>query len=140
MVAPFLFILMLGLLTGGVLLAHLNGHNPKRGLSLVIGTALLLTPQTLATIAVTAADPTPQEQENNCQDPGAWADWEARVAQHPTDTELQVLHALWIGLCVKVDRGDLTLEEAIAAFEGARETLIQKRWEERREKPAPAGA
>jgi hypothetical protein len=59
---------------------------------------------------------------NNCHDPAAWAGWEATVTKHPEDVELQTLHALWMGLCIKVERGDLALEEAMTIFENARGT------------------
>jgi hypothetical protein len=45
----------------------------------------------------------------------------------PNDTEVQALHALRIGLCVKVDRGGITLDRATEIFESAREAIIQKR-------------
>jgi hypothetical protein len=53
----------------------------------------------------------------------AWEDWQARVGQHPDDKELHTLHALWLGLCVKVERGDLAFDEASALFEQTRRTL-----------------
>jgi hypothetical protein len=75
---------------------------------------------------------------NNCHDPSAWTDWQERVSQHPEDQELQILHALWLGLCVKVERGDVSLDDAITIFENARSTLIQQRQEEKGEKKPPA--
>ena len=41
--------------------------------------------------------------------------------------EVQTLHALRIGLCAKVDRGQITLEQATNIFESAREAIVQKR-------------
>src|SRR5215510_7079151 len=70
------------------------------------------------------------EAPNNCHDPASWQDWNERVKRHPDDTELHTLHALWLGLCVKVERGDVSLDDAITIFEIARHTLIQKRQEE----------
>jgi hypothetical protein len=80
-----------------------------------------------------------QDQEtNNCHDPAAWTDWAACAAQHPHDTELQMLHALWMGLCFKVEKGDLLFEDAVRIFEHARETLIHNRQEQRDVKQPPA--
>jgi hypothetical protein len=78
------------------------------------------------------------EAPNNCHDPASWQDWNDRVKQHPDDKELHILHALWLGLCVKVERGDVSLDDAITIFENARSTLIQRRQEEKREKKPPA--
>jgi len=69
-----------------------------------------------------------------CRDEASRADWDTRVAQHPTDAELQTLHALWLGLCVKVERGDMDLEEASTIFEKVRGTLVRNRLEERQDK------
>jgi hypothetical protein len=79
-----------------------------------------------------------EEASNNCHDPASWADWEERVAKHPQDQELHLLHALWMGLCVKVEKGDIPFAEAIDIFENARETLIQQRQEQHRLKKNPA--
>jgi hypothetical protein len=65
-----------------------------------------------------------EEEGNNCHDPTAWKDWQERADQHLQDEELQVLHALWIGLCFKVERGDLGFDEAVSIFESARQSLI----------------
>jgi hypothetical protein len=80
-----------------------------------------------------------QEQEtNNYQDPAAWTDWQERVSQHPKDQELHLLYALWMGLCIKVDKGEVPFEDAISLFEHARQALIQQRQEEKRAKKSPA--
>ena len=46
--------------------------------------------------------------------------------------EVQALHALRIGLCVKVDKGGITLDQATEIFESAREAIIQKRKEDQK--------
>lgn len=48
--------------------------------------------------------------ETYCDDVTVWQDWEHRTAQHPEDTALHTLHALWMGLCAKVTRNDFTTE------------------------------
>lgn len=68
-----------------------------------------------------------EEPENYCHDPAAEAQWQALVAKRPKDYDLQALHALRIGLCLKVDQGGLTVQEATAIFERARDALIRKR-------------
>ena len=68
-----------------------------------------------------------ENDPNNCHDPSAWSHWEERTTQHPDDVELQTLHALWMGLCVKVERGAIAFDQATVIFERAREALIQQR-------------
>ena len=58
--------------------------------------------------------------ETHCEDSTAWQDWEHRTAQHPDDTALHTLHALWMGLCAKVQRKDFNTEQADEVFEYVR--------------------
>ena len=58
--------------------------------------------------------------------------------KHSHDQELQVLYALWMGLCFKAERGDIDFEEAVSIFENARNTLIKQRREENQDKKPPA--
>jgi|SRR5215813_2896413 len=78
------------------------------------------------------------DESNNCHDPAARTDWQERVNTHPEDQEVQVLHALWMGLCFKVEAGDIPLDDAISIFENARHTLIQQRQEAKRARKHPA--
>lgn len=80
-----------------------------------------------------------EQDPNNCHDPSAWSDWEERTAQHPEDTELHTLHALWMGLCVKIDQGAIAFEQAMVIFERAREALFQQRRPQRKEGFIPNG-
>ncbi len=72
------------------------------------------------------------ESENYCHDQESWKEWDALVDRNPNDMEVQALHALRIGLCVKVDKGGITLDRATEIFESAREAIIEKRKEDQR--------
>ncbi len=72
------------------------------------------------------------ESENYCHDQESWKEWDALVERNPNDIEVQALHALRIGLCVKVDKGEITLDKATQIFESAREAIIQKRKEDQK--------
>jgi hypothetical protein len=67
------------------------------------------------------------ESENYCHDKESWKEWDALVEKNPNDMEVQTLHALRIGLCAKVDRDQITIDQATEIFESAREAIIQKR-------------
>ena len=67
------------------------------------------------------------ESENYCHDEKSWTEWDRLVEKNPNDMEVQALHALRIGLCAKVDRDEITLEQATQIFESAREAIIEKR-------------
>ena len=62
------------------------------------------------------------------------------IQKHPGDQDVHTLHALRIGLCVKVDRGDLTVEQATAIFEKARTALVEMSREEEARKGGKGSA
>ena len=67
------------------------------------------------------------ESENYCHDKESWKEWDILVEKNPNDMEVQALHALRIGLCAKMDKGGITLEQATEILESAREAIIEKR-------------
>jgi len=67
------------------------------------------------------------DPENYCRDQESWEEWDTIIEKNPDDMQVQALHALRIGLCVKVDRGEITLDQATEIFEAARETIVEKR-------------
>jgi hypothetical protein len=77
-------------------------------------------------------------RETYCDNVAVWQDWEERTANHPDDTALHTLHALWMGLCAKVTRNELTTDQADAVFEYMRRSFIERRREynaEQEDKP-----
>ena len=82
---------------------------------------IILTVLFLVAVSVTAAE------ENYCQDKESWKEWDELVAKYPGDTDIQTLHALRLGLCAKVQRGDITVQQAIKIFESARTAIINKK-------------
>lgn len=67
-----------------------------------------------------------EKPDNYCQDPASWEKWEQLCEKYPHDKNIQILHALRIGLCRKVAQGDLTVPQATDIFETARKTVIQQ--------------
>lgn len=65
--------------------------------------------------------------KNYCHDPQTWQDWENIAREYPADVPLQILHALRIGLCEKVEAKSITLQEATGLINGWSEMLIQER-------------
>jgi hypothetical protein len=78
-----------------------------------------------------------EEDSHHCHDPEAWTEWQGRGNTPLEDQELQVLPALWMGLCSKVEAGDLALDDTISLFENARHTLIQRRQSDVRKRTEP---
>jgi len=66
-------------------------------------------------------------QENYCKDPKSWKEWDALVKKYPTDMDIQFLHALRLGLCAKIERGDLTLNQAIEIFDRYHGAVIKNK-------------
>jgi len=71
---------------------------------------------------LTAEEPT--AEENACHDAASRQEWQDLLARHPQDMDVHTLHALRLGLCLKVDRGELSVVEATTIFEEARRALL----------------
>jgi hypothetical protein len=75
--------------------------------------------------------------DNYCHDQKSWAKWDHLVKKYPNDSNLQTLHALRIGLCIKIDQGSILLEDAIDIFNHAHDAVIEKaRQESEGKKPS----
>ena len=79
-------------------------------------------------------------ETNYCDDPAAEGQWQELLAKNPTDYDLQALHALRIGLCEKVERGDLTVPQATQVFERARAALVSQKVEQEAQEARKKGS
>ena len=66
------------------------------------------------------------EEKNYCEDTDANIQWEVLIQNNPDNIQFHALHALRLGLCFKVDRGDLTVDQATEIFENMRSALINE--------------
>lgn len=66
-----------------------------------------------------------EEQTNYCLDKESWKEWEALVKKYPNDNNVQTLHALRVGLCVKIEQGSVTFEQATDIFNRAYDMVLQ---------------
>jgi hypothetical protein len=64
---------------------------------------------------------------STCQDAAARQEWQVMARAHAEDPDWQRLHALWLGLCAKVEAGDLSETRAGELFEAERERIIAKK-------------
>ncbi len=64
-------------------------------------------------------------------------EWDDLAAKNPNDMGVQTLHALWLGLCLKVERKDSTIQETNKIFEEVRGPLVRQRLQEKREELGP---
>ena len=69
-------------------------------------------------------------QKNYCHDPQANAEWNRYVKQHPQDFPAHAMHAIRIGLCKKIDRGEITLNQGVIWFKEIFDELKTKRFRE----------
>jgi hypothetical protein len=75
-----------------------------------------------------------------CDDPATIADWRERAERYPNDAAIQTLHALWLGLCVKVKEGGMNPEYAIDLFEQERVRKALERVREEADSRSAVGA
>ena len=64
---------------------------------------------------------------NYCHDPETWTEWEELAKEYPKDIPLQIMHALRIGLCTKIEQGTITYEEAVVLMNDMMENLKAQR-------------
>ena len=64
--------------------------------------------------------------DNYCNDQKGWEEWDDLIRKCPNDSDLQALHALRIGLCIKIEQGSINLEDAIDIFDKAHQVVIEK--------------
>ncbi|MGR3179616.1 MAG: hypothetical protein ACUZ8E_16360 [Candidatus Anammoxibacter sp.] len=67
------------------------------------------------------------EETNYCHDQEANRAWEVLMHKYPGDSELSTLHALRMGLCYKIETGDIVIKEATKIFESVKNQLINKK-------------
>ncbi|MFO7813320.1 MAG: hypothetical protein R6V21_10165 [Pelovirga sp.] len=61
-----------------------------------------------------------------CHDPVELQKWEQMLTNDPDSEPLAAIHALWIGLCIKVEGRQLTTMQANRLFERFRDNLIEQ--------------
>ncbi len=66
------------------------------------------------------------QQLNYCHDPESSENWEELAKKHPDNMDLQLLHAVRIGLCKKVDDGTISFQNASRIFNRLHIQLIEK--------------
>ncbi len=81
-------------------------------------------------VAFTVSPALKSEPKNYCKDPESWNEWNEIVAKYPADNDVQTLHALRLGLCLKIEQGSIKLKRAITLFNQAHEMVIQKKYYE----------
>ena len=69
-----------------------------------------------------------------CNDPKKLKDFETLAKKYPDDIPVQILHALKIGLCVKIAQNSISIPEAINLYNDMIDTVANKRGDEEEEK------
>ncbi len=77
------------------------------------------------TIILLPAFSFPQD-ENFCNDKKSWEEWNKLARKYPQDMDVQMLHAVRIGFCIKIKEGTISFEMANDIFNQLHETVIKK--------------
>ncbi|MBU1344117.1 MAG: hypothetical protein KKE44_20715 [Proteobacteria bacterium] len=83
----------------------------------------------ISTLLLFLAFPVLAEASSFCDDPDTWEHFESMTKKYPDDVPLQIIHALKIGLCVKIKQNSITETEAINLFNEMIDTLANMREE-----------
>jgi hypothetical protein len=66
------------------------------------------------------------EHDNSyCKDPAPLQQWAKILKENPDSDAVVALHALWVGLCVKVEMHNLTTNRAQDIFEGFQNGIVE---------------
>lgn len=68
---------------------------------------------------------------NYCHDKASWKKWDELIKKHPHDMDIQMLHAVRIGFCKKIEDGSITFEMASEAFNHLHKTVLQRAHEKK---------
>lgn len=80
----------------------------------------------LLTLLLFATEPLANQYDtSNCQG-GEELKWNKLVKKYSNDINIQELHALWLGLCIKVKRHELTSNQADIIFSIAQERVVKE--------------
>lgn len=66
------------------------------------------------------------QDKNFCHDKKSWEEWNELIQKYPHDMDIQMLHAVRIGLCKKIEDGSISFEVARDAFNHLHETVFKK--------------
>lgn len=61
-----------------------------------------------------------------CQDPVELQKWDKILSNNPGSEPIAAVHALWIGLCVKVKAKQITTNQANRIFEQFRDAMVEQ--------------
>lgn len=70
--------------------------------------------------------PAQAKETNYCHDKESWKEWDEFVAKYSHNMDIQMLHAVRIGLCKKIEDGSISFETAGDAFNDLHETVYKK--------------
>jgi hypothetical protein len=88
---------------------------------------LLLLMMLLFTLPLQAQEP------NYCHDKESWKEWDELIEKYPGNMDIQMLHAVRIGLCKKIEDGSISFETASDAFNELHEAVYKRAIEERKQ-------
>ena len=66
------------------------------------------------------------QDENYCNDKESWKEWDILVQKYPHDMDVQMLHAVRIGFCKKIEEGSISFEMARDIFNQLHESVFKK--------------
>ena len=80
----------------------------------------------LILILVIFTAPVFAQDKNYCHDKESWKDWDELVQKYPHDMDIQMLHAVRIGFCKKIEDGTIIFETAKDVFNHLQESVYKK--------------
>lgn len=79
----------------------------------------------ILTIAVLFSFPAFAQDKNYCHDKDSWKEWDTLAHKYPHHMDIQMLHAVRIGFCKKIEDGTISFELARDTFNHLHETVYK---------------
>ena len=74
------------------------------------------------------------QDENFCNDKESWKEWNKLALKYPQDMDVQMLHAVRIGFCKKIEEGTISFEMANEIFNKLHESVLKKSKEQQEQR------
>ena len=84
-----------------------------------------ITVMTILFLIISVSFVVANQNDNYCHDIESWTEWNKMVKKYPDDIPLQILHALRIGLCKKIEEKTISFETANKIFNQLHDSVIK---------------
>jgi hypothetical protein len=80
----------------------------------------------LLVLIISLTLPAHAQGPNYCHDKESWEEWDELIEKYPHNMDIQMLHAVRIGFCKKVEDGSIDFETARVVFNDLQKKVYER--------------